>query len=637
MQGGDLDSNNVYKYILSIGYEFETHDLAKLSLTTDNVLEKNEKQGILVNSNNALRNMKEKVDIMEATKLDDHYYEIMDEDLFFHEYFDEPDTSSGKNKEDGKYNVIMHVTNDRGVTPFDDMLFETCSSLGDDVDKNDIYMFRTRDAKTYDINFTTEMKNARCSAFSGTEYVVTYYHPHKSNNVILETFLNACKHIFVHLDTLQRIPGQLCLKDGTKLGTVEERLLFHKPNTNMYYMQTHDDENNRDKYSINMVGLVPQMTFRTNIVHLIDVIKEMVLNTDYTIDKRNKMEVMKEHQCIVQVELCIKDLLTTYNSEVKDRGGRAIPLEGRLGKSLMGYFFMIFYKIYMYVDLFLNTDTTKDENYFKDYLGFASRHPNIDLYERIKEYLIIHCKSLIKNKTAAEQDQYAAELIRRIVHRPEIIQKYMFVKKKIQKALTKVIENPLDPNYGNPSISFLSYFLFFEKPGKKRSAKGTVEGGKKSVEEEEEEEEEEGEYKEREWFIANEVDIFTTTFALPKDGTILLENRIFFKEISVFAKTKCGISLSGYPTVAKLKKIYSCLIDSKHTKNLYAKEMNPATQRMVNKCLPGYVRNEKYACRVGDKTCKKGYTWNKQTRRCNKTQKKEKKKEKKNKTQKKIK
>ncbi len=60
--GGFYSENEVLKKIISIGYEFETHDLAKLSLS--------ENERDLINSGITTRELKA------HTKYDDNYYVI---------------------------------------------------------------------------------------------------------------------------------------------------------------------------------------------------------------------------------------------------------------------------------------------------------------------------------------------------------------------------------------------------------------------------------------------------------------------------------------------------------------------------------------------------------------------------------
>ena len=114
MKGGDIRSNNIFSKILSIGYEFESHDLAKMSLTDNNVL---------VNSMLLPRSINELMKNHLATKLDNNRYLINDSKIEYIEYYDEPNLSSGK-MDDGKYNVEMNITNDAGETQFSKFISE---------------------------------------------------------------------------------------------------------------------------------------------------------------------------------------------------------------------------------------------------------------------------------------------------------------------------------------------------------------------------------------------------------------------------------------------------------------------------------------------------------------------------------
>lgn len=596
MKGGKIDLKDAFRNILSIGYEFETHDLAKLSLADD---------GSMINTNTMLRNLKQKLGEGTAEKVDEHSYEMMEESgLFFREYFDEPDVSSGKDSE-GKYNVVMHITNDRSSTQFTKMLTNKCSQDEDDVSKDDLYVFKTKDGKEYPIHFSGEMLEAGCGEMTGTEYVMTFYNPKKSGNIILETFLHATKLMIDHLDNLLEISGALYFKGEEKaVGSLEERFLYNKPGTNLYYLETHQIEDTDTEMMLDKVGFVPQMTFRVHIEELLPVLRAILFENDFARLSSKKKEIMDDYKELVRVEEWVSALLEDYNAGA---GEMKIPLEEPEGKTIFGYLFMIFYKIYMYSLNYRSIKTGEDgssELYFKDFLSFASRHSNYVFYRKIKTLL----------RKLFPSFKGAASLVLKIIDRPDITSKYL--KSRSGKEVP-----------GDPSYSVVSYFLFFENPSetkggmdRKEKEKGVV-VVKESDDESDDESDEEGGDEERDWFVSSGLDVYTTLFDLPLDGSILLENRVFYKELSAYADSMVrNASFDSYPSIRNYKRFYNVMMKRGKERKSGDKVWNPLTRRFVQKCKPGYARTTKFKCRFSRrlKKCGVGKEMNMKTKRCRK-------------------
>jgi hypothetical protein len=196
MFGGGLHKNEIYKHILSVGYEFETHDLCKLALQPDSMN--------LINTDTAPRILKQ----IKAEKKDDNYYKFKDNNKEITEFFDIPIIEQGK--QTGKYNVVMNV-----ATDIDNELPETdfktaCNKSHKP--KNKLYAYNTKN-QVYNIKFLDELSKTNCSQLAGVEYIITYYNPKKSNNILLDTFFNACSLVIEHLNSLVEIKGQFIIKD----------------------------------------------------------------------------------------------------------------------------------------------------------------------------------------------------------------------------------------------------------------------------------------------------------------------------------------------------------------------------------------------------------------------------------------
>ena len=502
MFGGNLLGNDVFKHILSIGYEFETHDFTKLSLNDDNKL---------IHSFIVPRLLNVLKKEYTAVQVDDNYYEMMDNDLFFKEYIDEPIYELGKTKKN--YNANLNIMGDSGTTDFQTILSKKCK---DTDDKDSLYQFITNDKTKYKINFT-ERSKAYCSGFQGVEYIVTFYKPKIEKNIILETFFYACNAIINHLKSFKKIEGKLLLNGKSLFENVKPRYLFNKPNTNLYYLQTNDVIGFEENYfTLGLSGFVPQMTFRTHIIYLLPIMKEIVLQKDYTVDKLNKKTIHIEYLLFVKLEECILLLLKPFKLNLSKN--KQIIL-----KTLL---VMIIYKIYTYTERYLkynkNDDDKNDDDeiYLKDFISFNSRHTNYDYYKIIIGLI-------------------GKQMFFNIINQPLIISQFMLSKKP--DVFTTHLEIN-DLNYGNPSISWMSYFLFFENPTIKENLK------------------------QPEWFLFSGLDSFSNIFNIPNDGTVLIENRYFYNEMASIAKTKYNIPLLGYPTLNKFKLFYKKSLEDKLVK-----------------------------------------------------------------------
>lgn len=556
MFGGDLGPSSVFSKIMSIGFEFETHDLAKLSLVQPN---------ILINSSMTIRTMKQKQDANEATKIDDHMYEIIEFPYFYEEYIDEPDDASTK---EGSNAVMLQVTNDIATTEFGQELIDKCKKSTKRKQFMTFIPTKTKaNHEPFHIEFTSEMTEniSRCS-MSGVEFIVTFYHPKRSPNIIMETFLDSCRRIFVHLSNLKKIRGGLWVnqpkpRPGIPV-TFRNRTLFHKPDTNLYYLQTHDGD---ISMSIEQIQFTPQMTFRSYVYDLVPILEEILKRSPLSHDSRRTKQLIKstftyEIDSVQNVKNCITELLKVYNRTAPRN--KTIAQSSRFGKTVSGYLFLILYKLYMYINDYvpsLNRDI--EENYFKNYLTFASRHYNIDLYTRLKTIIV-------------EQftDVDAVQLILQIIDQPVLLRQFIFDTDKPNTPLL----NKKHPNYGDPSVSFMSYFAYFEST-------------------------------KHDWLIDYNIDEFSTKFDIGPSDEIMVENRLFNSEYEYFIKQVCDVSVvNTNSTVRTLRTVYDALITNSTqlkgertkyaTTNIGKLEYNPRTRRHIMKCAPGQTRNKHFQC-----------------------------------------
>jgi hypothetical protein len=423
MFGGNLEANEIYKNIKSIGFEFETHDLSKLLLFDDDTL---------INTDLTPRTLRASINNGDASQMNQNYYKIKDKNFNYYEFFDIPEFNKGSI--DGKYNVMMNIGTDIGENDFSDELQPYCNNT--DI-KNELYTYKiknkeNKEKKTYNIIFTDNLTASSCQLFAAVEYIITYYHPERNNNIILETFSNACQLIQNHLDKLQEIDGKLLIHN-TK---IINKKLYHFPNTNLFYLKT-------IKKDINKIAIIPQMTLRVDCKFFIPVIKQIAYNK--IINNKAKKELYIDYKNIIIVENLVDELINNFN------GTKAQQHFIKHNPFIKTYLFMIFYKIFMYFK-YWEPLKNKDKYYFKDFLTFAPRHENVRLLYKILEVLN-HAKAF------EESNVYYEFII--LINNPPVLKKYL----KIPKSKIIFIQNKDDFEFGNIKLAFLSYFenLYLKK------------------------------------------------------------------------------------------------------------------------------------------------------------------------------
>jgi hypothetical protein len=600
--GGTLFSDATFKKILSIGYEFETSDLAKLSL--------HENKRILVNSDLTLRTLKSRTERKTITILDDNYLHIRipipkkgqplvsdepeiteEEDQetrefmeamreeYPEEYEKEIQEKKARFEEalaikendsyleyfsenrpgDDKEAIKFHVTNDLGETVFGSMLKPWCAELT--IPKNEQFFFKTAKGKLYNFKFSEDIaKNKDCETFSGVEYVITYYKPRKENpDIIIETFVDACSRIIDHLGDLKSTKGTLFMQDDAKthytpVGVIEnERRLYRKPKTNLFYMDTYDDDNTIRLKSLGEAEFIPQMTFRCKAIDIIDVMKEILKNDSSFKHAKTLIEIMEEeYNDVVLVERITNDIFSKHNetSELK------IDMNLEAGKNLKTYVFLIYYKLYMFIKH--NNKILSKADYLKDHLSFSSRHPNEELYYRVKEILKeqFHFTTPEQILTLITLSPELKELYE--PHSDEEAEKYQ-EQNYDEEGNPKFNENAykdeldvLDKNYGNPLFSLKSYFDYLQN-------------------------------KNEDWLKVAKYDIYSTTFDLTGDF-VLLENRLFRYSLELYLRNATNITVTKDAiSVHDMHKIVSSLYGKKNIRRMITLARHAKKNRLTRK------------------------------------------------------
>lgn len=518
-KGGDIHNNDAFKHILSIGYELETSSLSKLTLisqTTD------KGEPILLNTDTARKDLDifmkkghSSVGTIEEEEEDDDFILRQEETMDFPVY------NSNYEKDE---NVSFLVTNDIVDSPFVKFLNSKCSGVQEELEitiddfvpsdiKNELYHFVTDKGKKYKIQFEFHDKETPCSVFSDVEWIFTYYKPKQSENIIIDTFQNVLQNLLSHLRDLFPTPGSLYINTcvdsylpvnipvgvGVKVNTntkdkipllekggdsiqkrsdriqipkcehianrPETRVLYHKPKTNMYYLQSHYYEK---ELTLRDICITPQMTFSAHISNIIPIMIALVKDTINSIPTTNSLLKLRFTQ-LRQIYVCVDLLLKKYNTEAEPEYQILLNKKPILYKSIYSYLFLIMYKLYLYYNSFLTSEKIK---YFKDALFFNSRHSNHILYLALKQKMILYFygNGWIEStpEKSKRMDETCIEIILKILVQKDILETH-FVEKD-NKHIRKNAFNPkniLDKNsssYGNPAKSLISYFHFFEKP-----------------------------------------------------------------------------------------------------------------------------------------------------------------------------
>ena len=496
LHGGDLSKMDGLHHILSVGYEIECGVLAKLTQTDVGG------EMVLYNSDSARKDIEELRRLEEDPDADveDYIMERQEEVM--------TDVILDKRGRPDKH-AVFNITNDNAMTPFIRMLDKICYYDIESADeKNSIYVFRDTAGKDYKIKFMLK-DELGCAFHTSVEWVVTYYKPKRSRNVIMDTFVNMITNLVRHLDELVPIEGNYIAKYKNSEGGVEEfavgkpsqRMLFHKPGTGLYYLQT---QVSAAPITIDDACSVVQMTFSASAEHIVDILVALLDNNSQGIASYSE-NVREKLEDVQRIEGCVDELIRNYNRE--HVGIYKIQGSKQFTKTVKTYIFMILFKIAQYIK-FKKTSS----KYFKNVLYFNSRHSNYVLYKNLKRQLEIQFGML--------EDARVASIIKDIVLVPDILQSGIVPDgvKMRKGAFSKT--NMLDKtnqHYGDPTYSLMSYFDFFEQPVDNESNRV---GGT-------------GNIVDYDWFEYKGVDEYSNKMDL-NDDIVLIECRNFQKLLSLY-------------------------------------------------------------------------------------------------------
>ena len=483
-------------------------------------------------------------------------------------------------------NASFSITNDIAMYPFSKKLMRSCYYPSQDIkssrksrgiskgtshkdyskEKNELYIFRDTSTKQdYKIQFLFQ-SDRECYEHSNVEWIFTYYKPKRRINVVVNTFVNMIQNLVRHVKDLTPIKGNFIFKykDANDKGQEliidkpTERTLYHKPDTNLYYLLNQAVE---DQFTIDDVCIKTQMTFGAKTEHIFTVL-ETLFNT-----KKASIPTLSENlknrlDNITRIKKCVDTLFDEYNKKITEHKLVASRRSDPSVDILKNLLFLILYRIERYY--YFKTSGKHGKKYFKDVLAVNCRHTNAALYEELKTHL---------KKILSIDDTTAISIIKAIILQPEPMNLMVgTVKEGLRKGVF-LSSNKLDKknsHYGDPIYSLGSYFDFFEDPINNKislvSESSTVEPAI------------------YDWLVYKNIDVFSSRQDI-KDGVILIECRNFQEMISMYAysiadselkeqmkKGACNIITKKYSedvpalTIANFKKIIEILKKKKSSK-----------------------------------------------------------------------
>ena len=483
--GGDINNRKVFENILSIGYELETSSLSKLTL----ISEKTEKgEPILLNTDTARKDLEKFKEVGEETEEEDEDFILRQEEIVEMDAFD-------KNGKKDK-NISFLITNDIVESPFVRFLSKNCEEIEEEEQtdlekiefKNQLYSFLDENEKKYQFQFIFHDEKTPCSVFSDVEWIFTYYKPKRNGNIIIDTFTNAIYNILHHIYDLRPIYGKFKINTcNTKIeggessllskkteksiktceivaNKPENRILYHKPGTNLYYLQTHYyEKKSGEAFSMKDVCITPQMTFSAHISNIVPIMKQMINDSIKSIPTANEV-LERQYELLNNIEYVINLLLSEYNKTEEESGFIFMPsFKKEEYKAIKSYLFLIFYKLFLFYSVYNKNTNIK---YFKDSLFFNSRHSNYVLYEAVKKCIYNYFSGKWKMEESKIQEKIV-QIIQKICVQPNILNKHFIPDSNKRRKNVFNPSNILDKksaSYGNPGNSLISYFQFFEDP-----------------------------------------------------------------------------------------------------------------------------------------------------------------------------
>jgi hypothetical protein len=476
--GGHIDSSKIFENILSIGFEIETNDLIKFTLTKDEITGKD----ILVNS--ALINYYLEYGFVDPNE----YTYIIDTKEESFKITNDSTDDSGFNELVEKIYYGDEDENEEqegGEEGFEENDEENYEEEEDDEDKFFVvkippnqYLNQLDYAVKFREGSLEETKLRNFSSFTDTEFIATYYNPVKSSNIIKEYLFKSIRELQKHLMELKPIENsKMSLKNHDEEIEIPKTInqSYVLPNTTLVYFNS--SLSNIQNYNIREdLDVVIQMTFSCNIMYCYRIMKQLLslINIDNyekefnkysNLNNKNIQQLSKKvnaiknnidyYEYVITKSMNIVNLLfTNYNNLYKTY---TLNNDNNTTRMIKSYMFLIIYKIFTYLNSYVK-HVDEPSNLLKYWLPFAVRHYNYTLF--------LELKKLIKNAFNTD-DTNASTIINQLLD--DKILNSMYDSPDIKNKKTKLnIEVKNDPDlqskyYGDPLFSIKSYFDYFDK------------------------------------------------------------------------------------------------------------------------------------------------------------------------------
>jgi hypothetical protein len=473
-KGGEISSNPLFEHIESIGFEIETNELVKLTVSP-NPFDSSITEKVLVNS--ALTN----IDLEYGLCNDYEYANVIDEPTIKFKI-------TNDSMEDDDFNTNLESIIDdecdaSANTPFFKLNL---------IDNGGLHL-----QNSYDIFFKDiDDSYTPCSSFTDAEFIATYYKPDKTDNVILNYFFKTCIILKEHINSLSILTSTFVYEPNMEEDEEnKEGGEIPVPNVGnqSYYLSVNDNgidkemiylniSNNQNFNIANDLKFVPQLTFSCNVVHIYGIIIELMKLTNIQINTCNGVEprcaqITKIQEAVHNITTeenmdmyAIQTTFTIANTLINDfnksnKYGISFDMKEDDTQKIIMYLFLILYKTFIYINVFMYFKLKEEAKLLKKHLSFAVRHYNYDLYLNIVK--------IINNKYP---DNNASDIINKIISHPIINQKMYFNpdiktdRRKISTQLNTFKEQSMEKYnkyrvqyLGDPYYTILSYFKHFEE------------------------------------------------------------------------------------------------------------------------------------------------------------------------------
>lgn len=472
--GGDIKSNKIFKYIKSIGFEIETTELVKLTLTTD----EGSNRKILVNSSLTNNDLE-----FGFTDEDELIFIIDKKDEKFKITSDTNDDSPLNVKLSQVYNLLNEEESKTGGDGEDEEDGEEDANNeeddeddGDDGDDGDeeedslncdniMVRLKIPDYGIYTVKFRENIDEplTNCGKFTDTEFISTFYQPITSNNIIKDYLFQSIKQLIQHLNQL-RIYNKPKLVIGNLLTKnyeiIDIRQAYVLPDTTLVYYNSL--LNASDNYDIHTdLRVTVQMTFSCNVLYIFRIMIQLLTLQEEDINKLKQMNIESitrntelDIEDIYDVQKFITEIFNNYDKTQSDTNYK-FPLENENVKYIKAYLFLIFYKLHKYLNFYL-----ENKDLLKYKLSFAVRHENYILFQEVEKYL----RAVFSQNFAGKSEEFINEKIKSILQKlfnERLLNKYIYVRPSLQTLHQQLSKNKDENDFGRPEYSIMSYFEYF--------------------------------------------------------------------------------------------------------------------------------------------------------------------------------